>query len=115
MRSLPRISLSAHGLLELVVGLALTVAALVLDLGGAGTVLVFATGVALVGVGLGSLDTLPLSVHQSLDRSLAVLLSAAAVGAALAGGDLAAVILLATAASVLLLEAVTRWTRPLPR
>jgi hypothetical protein len=115
MRFLPRISLPTHGLLELVAGLALTVGALVLDLGGTGTVLVFAAGVALAGVGLGTADALPLSVHQSLDRTLVVALAAAAVGAALAGGELAAVILLCSAASVLLLEAGTRWTRPLPR
>jgi hypothetical protein len=115
MRSLPRISLTTHGLLELVAGLALTVAALVLDLGGAGTVLVFATGVALAGVGLGTADALPINVHQSLDRTLVVVFAGAAVGCAFAGAGLAAVILLVTAGSVLLLEAGTRWSRPLPR
>ena len=115
MRSLPRISLSTHGLVELVAGLALTVAALVLDLGGAGTVLVFATGVALAGVGLSAADALPLAVHQSLDRTLVIALAAAAVGAAAAESALAAVILLATAFTVLALEATTRWSRPLPR
>lgn len=115
MRFLPRISLSTHGLLELVAGLVLVIAAFGLDLGGAGLVLVFATGVALAGVGLGSADALPLSMHQSLDRTLVVVVAAASVGAAAAGGALAAVILLSTAAAVLLLEVGTRWTRPLPR
>ena len=115
MRSLPRISPTAHGLVELVAGLALTLAALVLDLGGAGTVLVFVTGVAIAGVGLGAADALPLAVHQSLDRSIVVLLAIAAVGVAAAGSGLAAVILLGTAGTVLMLEATTRWTRPMPR
>lgn len=115
MRSLPRISLGAHGLVELVAGLALTVAALVLDLGGAGTVLVFATGVALAGVGLGAADSLPLSAHQALDRTLVVALAAGAVALAAAGGGLAAVLLLVTAGTVLVLEATTRWSRPIAR
>lgn len=115
MRILPRISLPAHGLLELVAGLALLISALALDLGGAGTLLVFATGAAVAGVGLGAADALPLSVHQSLDRTLTVLMSAAAVGCAVAGSGLAAVILLAAAAGILALEATTRWSRPLPR
>lgn len=115
MRFLPRISLSTHGLLELVAGIALLVSALVLDLGGAGTLLVFATGVAITGIGLGAADALPLSVHQSLDRTLVVAMSAAAVGCALAGAGLAAVLLLVAAAGILALEAGTRWTRPLPR
>lgn len=115
MRFLPRITLSTHGLLELVAGLALTVAVLVLDLGGVGTVLVFATGVTLAGIGLGAADALPLGVHQSLDRTLVMALAAAAVAAAIAGGALAAVILLSTASALLLLDTGTRWTRPLPR
>jgi hypothetical protein len=115
MRSLPRISLSAHGLVELLAGLALTVAPLVLDLGGVGTVLVFATGVALAGVGLGATDALSLSAHQSLDRTIVIAVAAAAVGAAAAGSTLAASLLLVAATTVLLLEATTRWSRPLAR
>jgi hypothetical membrane protein len=112
MRSLPRISLTTHGLLELLAGVALTFAALVLDLGGAGTVLVFAAGVSLAGIGLGATDALPLAAHQSIDRTLAIALAAAAIGCALAGTAVAALILLATSTAVLALEAGTRWTRP---
>jgi hypothetical protein len=112
MRFLPRISLTTHGVLELVAGLSLTLAALVLDLGGAGTLLVFAAGVALAGIGLGAIDALPLSAHQSLDRTLVVALAAAAIGCALADGAVAAVILLGTSTAILALEAGTRWSRP---
>ena len=115
MRSLPRISLTAHGLVEFVAGLALTVAALVLDLGGAGTVLVFASGVSVAGIGLGAADALPLHAHQTLDHTLVIALAAGAVALAAADGGAAAVILLATAGTVLVLEASTRWTRPMAR
>lgn len=115
MRLLPRISLSTHGLLELLVGIALTLSALVLDLGAAGTVLVFAAGIALAGIGLGAVEAMSLAAHQSLDRTLAVLFSAAAIGSAIAGSVVAATILLAAAAAILALEAGTRWTRPAPR
>ena len=112
MRFLPRISVPVHGLLELIAGLALIILAMLGDLGGAGTVLVFATGATLAGVGLGAIDALPLGFHQSLDRALVVVASLAAIYVAVAGSALAALILLTTAASVLLLEAGTHWTRP---
>ena len=115
MRLLPRISLSTHGLLELLAGLSLILAALVVDLGGAGTVFVFAAGVVLAGIGLGAADTLPLAAHQSLDRTMVVVSAAAAVGCALAGRVVAASILLGTSAAILALEAGTRWTRPAAR
>lgn len=115
MRLLPRISLSTHGLLELLAGIGLTVSALVFDLGAAGTVLVFLAGVLLAGIGLGAAEAMSLAAHQSLDRTLAVLFSAAAIGCAVAGSVIAASLLLATAAAILALEAGTRWTRPVPR
>jgi hypothetical protein len=115
MRFLPRISLSTHGLLELLAGLSLTLAALVIDLGGAGTLLVFAAGVSLAGIGLGAIDALPLAAHRSLDRMLVIALAAAAVGCALAGSAVAAILLLGTSTAILALEAGTRWSRPMAR
>lgn len=115
MRFLPRISISTHGLLELLGGLSLILAAMVFDLGTAGTLFVFAAGVTLAGVGLGAADAMPLAAHQSLDRTLVVVLAAAAIGCALAGGVVAASILLGTSAAVLALEVGTRWTRPATR
>ena len=113
MRLLPRISLTAHGLVELIAGLALTVAAFLLDLGGLGTVLVFVTGVSLAGIGLTAAETLPLSAHQALDRSVVMIVAGAAVVAAASDSVLAASLLLGTAATVLVLELATRWSRPL--
>src|SRR3954452_4745726 len=93
-----RIPVHIHGVVELLAGLALLVAAFALDLGTAGTILLFAAGVTLAGVGFGAAETLPLAVHQSLDRGLVVALSIASVIAALDGGELAAGVLLLASA-----------------
>jgi hypothetical membrane protein len=115
MRILPRISLPTHSLLELTAGLALVLAAAIADLGGAGTVAVFVSGVLLAGIGLGAAEQLPLSTLRSLDLTLVVALAAGAVGVALAGSAAAAMILLAVAGGLLLLESTTRWSRPARR
>ena len=115
MRSLPRISITAHGLIELVGGLLLLIAAFALDLGGAGTMLTFAAGAMVAGVGLTASETLPISAHQALDRALAVGLAVAAVACALSGGALAAVVLLSASATILTLEATTHWSRAIRR
>ena len=106
-----RIPVSVHGVVELVAGLALLVAAFALDLGTAGTVLLFAGGVALAGVGFGAAESLPLAVHQSVDRALVVALALGSVIAAIDGGELAAGVLLLAAALQLVLMGMTRWTR----
>ena len=108
-----RISLPIHALVELVAGLVLVVGAFAVDLGTAGTVLTFLAGVSLAGLGLGAAESLPLGVHQSLDRGLVIGLSLAAVLAALDGGAVAAVVLLAVAVGQLVLLAGTRWSRAL--
>ena len=107
-----RLSLPAHGLVELMLGLALLVAAFALSLGVAGTVALFTAGVVLAGIGFGAADNLPLSAHQTLDRWIATLMAAASVGLALAGDASGAVVLLAVAAGQLVLTVATRWTRP---
>jgi hypothetical protein len=56
-----RLSLPAHALVELSLGLALVVAALALSLGVAGTVALFMAGVALTGIGLGVAEDLTLA------------------------------------------------------
>jgi hypothetical protein len=106
-----RIPLPIHAVLELTIGLALLVAAFALDLGTAGMVLTFVAGVALAGVGLGAAESLPLGVHQSLDRGMVVGLSLGSVLAALDGGEVAALLLLATAVLQLALMGATRWSR----
>lgn len=109
-----RLSLPAHALVELTAGLALVVAALALSLGVAGTLALFTAGVVLAGIGLGAVDSLPLAAHQSLDRWIATLMSAASIGLALGGEATGAVVLLAVAAGQVLLTGRTRWTRPTP-
>ena len=109
-----RLSLPAHALVELTIGLALVVSALALSLGVAGTLAVFTAGVVLAGIGLGAADSLPLAAHQSLDRWIATLMAAASIGLAFAGDATGAVVLLAVATGQLMLTGSTRWSRPAP-
>lgn len=109
-----RLSLPAHALVELTVGLALMVAALALSLDVAGTVALFSAGVVLAGIGLGAADSLPLAAHQTLDRWIATLVAAAAIGLAIAGDATGAVVMLLVATGQLLLTGTTRWSRPAP-
>ena len=113
MRLLPRITLPVHGLAELTLGVVLIVLGLAADLGDLGTLVTFAAGFTLVGVGIGAVSELPLAVHQFIDRGLVVLFAALAVLCATAGSAGAAVALLVAAGVVLVLETTTRWTRPL--
>lgn len=109
-----RLSLPAHALVELTLGLALVVSALALSLGVAGTLALFTAGVVLTGIGLGAVDSLPLAAHQALDRTIATLMAAAAVGLALGGEVAGAAALVAVAAGQLVLAGTTRWTRSAP-
>jgi hypothetical protein len=105
-----RLSLTEHGLLELLAGLALIGAPLVLGLGP--VALAAGVGAGALVAGLGLSDGMPISAHMAADVTIgAVLLG---VAAALAGvGETAAATLLALGAVVeLLLSFVTRWTRP---
>ena len=106
-----RISLPTHGVVELVLGLALVIAALALDLGTTGSLLTFTAGVLVAGLGLGATDALSLSEHESLDRLLAIGLAGGSIAAASTGSGVAAAVLLAAAATQLMLTGVTRWTR----
>ena len=106
---LRRLSLPEHGALELVVGLALIAAPLVLGFGPAALLASVAAGAVIAGLGLS--ENMAISAHMSAD--LAVGLALIAAGAALgAGGDrLAGAVLAAAAAAELTLTACTRWTR----
>ena len=112
MRSVKRLPLSAHAVVELTAGLALVVAALALTLTLPGVLALFCAGALLAGLGLAGLDDLPLATHERLDRLLVVGLSAASVALALHGDATAAAVLLGVAAGQLLLAATTRWSRP---
>ncbi len=104
-----RLSLPEHGLLELLAGLALIGAPLVLGLGPVALLSGIGAGALLAGLGLS--DGMPISAHMAADLALGVGLLA--VAAALAGaGHAAAATLLALGAVVeLSLTFVTRWTR----
>jgi hypothetical protein len=102
---LRRLSLPEHGVVELVVGLALIAAPFAVGYGAGGLVASMLAGAVLVGLGL---SDPPISVHMAADFFVAVLLLALAVasGERLAGGLLAL-----AAAGELLLSVATRWTR----
>jgi hypothetical protein len=105
-----RLSLTEHGLLELLAGLALIGAPLVLGLGPVALAAGVGGGALVAGLGLS--DGMPISAHMAAD--IAVGAGLLGVAAALAGaGETAAATLLALGAAVeLFLSLATRWTRP---
>jgi hypothetical protein len=111
MTSIRRLSLPAHGAVELLVGLALLGLPFVLQLGGAPLVVAVAAGIVVAGIGLSAADAIPLRTHLALDQGVV----AALVGAALAmavGGQAAAAALLGMAGlAQLALVSGTRWSR----
>jgi hypothetical protein len=111
MSTVRRLSLPAHGALELLIGLALLALPFALGLGAAGLVLAVAAGVLVAGLGLSGGDALPLGAHQALDRAAAAVLTGLAVAMALAGEPAGAILLGAAALAELLLVSGTRWTR----
>jgi hypothetical protein len=103
------LSLPAHGLLELIAGLTLMGAPLVLGLGLVPLTAGIAAGALMAGLALA--DDLPISAHMAADMALGGVLLAAAV--LLAPAEPTAATLLALGAAVeLALSASTRWTRP---
>jgi hypothetical protein len=103
--TLRRLSLTEHGVVELVLGLALIAAPFALGYGAGGLLSSMAAGAVLVGL---SLADPPISAHMTADFVVALVLLALAVasGERLAGGVLAV-----AAAGELLLSVATRWTR----
>jgi hypothetical protein len=108
-----RLSLAEHGVLELLAGLLLIGAPLVLGLGlvplAAGT----AAGALIAGLALA--DDLPISAHVAADTALGTGLLAAAVALTAAGEPTAATLLALGAVVELALSTATRWTRPMER
>ena len=106
-----RLSLTEHGLLELLAGLALIGAPLVLGLGPVALMAGVGGGALIAGLGLA--DGMPISAHMAADLAIGVGLLA--VAAALAAAHPAAATLLALGAVVeLSLSVATRWTRRAP-
>jgi hypothetical protein len=104
-----RLTLTEHGLLELLAGLALIGAPLVLGLGP--IALMAGVGAGALVAGLGLADGLPISTHVAADAALAALLLTAAAAFIAAGEPVAATMLACAAAAELALTVTTRWTR----
>jgi hypothetical protein len=107
---LRRLSLTEHGLLELVAGLALIGAPLVLGLGP--VALAAGVGAGALVAGLGLSDGVPISAHMAADVAIGAGLLGVAAALASVGETAAATLLALGAVVELLLSFVTRWTRP---
>jgi hypothetical protein len=104
-----RLTLTEHGLIELLAGLALIGTPLILGLGP--VALMAGVGAGALVAGLGLADQLPISTHMAADAALAALLLGAAAGFTAAGEPVAATLLACAAAAELALTVFTRWTR----
>jgi len=105
------LSISAHGALEMLLGLVALVAPFGLGFGLAGAVVSILFGVVLVGLALSTTDSgLRLSAHYTLDYGLAVGAAAAAVLVGLAGDRPALLFLIGLAVAQLALNASTRYS-----
>jgi hypothetical protein len=103
------LSLTEHGVLELLTGVLLMGAPLVLGLGPVALAAGIAAGALIAGLALA--DSMPVSAHMAADLALGAALLGVAV--ALSASEPAAATLLALgAAAELALSAATRWTRP---
>jgi hypothetical protein len=102
---LRRLSLTEHGAVELVVGLALIAAPFALGYDAGGLLASMAAGAVLVGLGL---SDPPISAHMTADFVVAALLLVLAIGS---GDRVAGGVLAIAAAGELLLSVATRWTR----
>jgi hypothetical protein len=111
MSTTRRLSLPAHGALELLVGLALLASPFAAGLGAGGLVLGVVAGTLVIGIALLGADSLPLRTHQALDQTIAVVLLGIAVALAFAQEPAGAAVVGAAAVAELLLVSGTRWTR----
>jgi hypothetical protein len=111
MSTARRISVPAHGALELLVGLVLLGLPFALGLGPVGLVAGVTAGVLVAGLGLAGGEGLPLRAHQALDQAIVAALLGCALALAVRGDMAASILLGAGAAAELALLAGTRWTR----
>jgi hypothetical protein len=104
-----RLSIPAHGALELLVGLSLL--GLAFATGPAGLVAGAVAGTLIAGLALSGAQTLPLRTHQALDQALVAAMAGGALAMALHGEEAATLLLGGGALAELLLLWLTRWTR----
>jgi hypothetical protein len=105
-----RLSIPAHGALELLVGLSLL--GLAFATGPAGLVAGAVAGTLVAGLALSGAESLPLRTHQALDQAIVAALAGGALAMALHGEQAATLLLGGGALAELLLLSLTRWTRP---
>jgi hypothetical protein len=102
-----RLSLPAHGAIELLLGLSLL--GLAFATGPAGLVAGAVAGTVIAGVALA--QSLPLGTHQMLDQVIVAALAGGALAMALHGENGATLLLGGGALAELALLSLTRWTR----
>jgi hypothetical protein len=108
------VSLPAHGVLEMSLGMLTLVAPFALGFGDAGMVSAIAIGALIIGLALGATvedRSFSIAAHFAADRGLAFGLAGAGGLFALTGDPAAAVYFAATGVALLLLSLVTRYTR----
>ena len=113
MTAFRAISLSAHGAVEIALGLATMVAPFVLGFGTAGGIAALLIGLVIVGSALTTVDMRSINVgaHYALDHVMAPAILLAALGLGILAGDRHATAYLAAVAVVQLgLNATTRYT-----
>jgi hypothetical protein len=109
------ISLSVHGLAEMVAGLVLLAAPLLVDLGSLGTVVVVCAGFALVGLALFVVDQergLPVRTQFLLDWTLTLAFAIAAISLVLAADGPGAVAIGIATAVLAVLNTITSYSGP---
>jgi hypothetical protein len=106
---LRRLSLPEHGAVELVIGVALIAAPLVLGFGPAGLLASMTAGALLAGLAVA--DTASISAHMTADATISAAMLAAALILAAHGENAAGGVLAAAGAGELALSLATRWTR----
>jgi hypothetical protein len=106
------VSLSAHGTVELLAGMAALAAPVIFGFGAAGIVVSVVLGGLLMGVGMSVQGRLGSAVswHGSLDGALVILTALGALGLAIAGDRGAATFLAVLVAIQALLSFTTRYT-----
>ena len=113
MTAFRAISLPAHGVVEITVGLVTMVAPFLLGFGTAGGIAALLIGLIIVGAALTTIDTRSLNVgaHYALDNVMALAMIVAALALGFLAGDRHATAYLAAAAVVQLgLNLTTRYT-----
>jgi mannose/fructose/N-acetylgalactosamine-specific phosphotransferase system component IIC len=108
------ISLSAHGALELLIGMALLASPFVLGFGAAGTLIALVIGALTVGLALGAavadMGSFDIAAHYAFDVAVAVGLVGAALALAIAGDATAAGVFVGAAIAQLGLTLTTRYS-----